>query len=107
MTTGQSIITIACVVLGTMATRFLPFLIFPEGKKPPALVRYLGTVLPSAAIGLLLVYGLKDAPFSNWHGLPELIALVFVWLLHRWKRSTLLSIAGGTVVYMLLVQFVF
>lgn len=62
MTTTQAIITIAAVVLGTMATRFIPFIIFPEGKNPPEFVKYLGTVLPYAAIGLLVIYCLKDVP---------------------------------------------
>lgn len=107
MTTAQSILTIAVVVLGTMLTRFLPFLIFPEGKAPPAFVRYLGTVLPYAVIGLLVVYCLKDAVFSSFHSLPELIAIAFIVLLHKWKKNTLLSIGGGTVLYMVLVQTCF
>lgn len=107
MTTLQCIITIACVVLGTMATRFLPFIIFPESKTPPKLVTYLGTVLPYAVIGLLIVYCLKDAVFTEYHGLPELIAIAVIVVIHKWKKSTLLSIAAGTVLYMLLVQKVF
>lgn len=107
MTTEQSIITIAAVVLGTMATRFLPFIIFPEGKQPPKFIAYLGTVLPYAVIGLLVVYCLKDAPFAPTHGLPEAIAIAFIVLLHKWKKNTLLSIAGGTALYMLLVQTLF
>lgn len=107
MTTTQAIITIAAVVLGTMATRFIPFIIFPEGKNPPEFVKYLGTVLPYAAIGLLVIYCLKDVPASSTHGLSEAIAIVFIVLLHKWKKSTLLSIGGGTVLYMVLVQTVF
>lgn len=104
MTTTQSIITIVAVVLGTMATRFLPFLIFPEGKTPPVFIQYLGRVLPYAVISLLIIYCLKDVPASNTHGLPEVIAILFVIVLHKWKKSTLLSIAGGTILYMILVQ---
>lgn len=104
MTTTQSVITILAVVAGTVLTRFLPFLIFPEGKTPPKYITYLGTVLPYAVIGLLVVYCLKDAVFSAFHGLPELIAIVFIFVLHKWKKNTLLSIAGGTVLYMALVQ---
>ena len=104
MTTIQSILTIAVVVLGTMLTRFLPFLIFPEGKKPPAYITYLGTVLPCAVIGLLVVYCLKDAVFTQLHGLPEGIAMVFILILHKWKKNTLLSIGLGAVLYMILVQ---
>ena len=99
MTTTQAIITIAAVVLGTMATRFIPFIIFPEGKNPPEFIKYLGTVLPYAAIGLLVIYCLKDVPASSTHGLPEAIAIVFIVLLHKWKKNTLLSIGGGTVLY--------
>lgn len=96
------------VVLGTMLTRFLPFLVFPPGRPAPEYVRYLGRYLPAAALGLLLVYGLKDVSLlSGNHGLPELIALAVITFLHVWRRQMLLSIAGGTVCYMLLVQFVF
>lgn len=107
MTTMQSIITILVVVLGTMITRFLPFLIFPEGKTPPAYISYLGTVLPYAVIGLLVVYCLKDAVFTSYHGLPEVIAIGFIFILHKWKKNTLLSIGAGTVLYMVLVQTCF
>lgn len=107
MTTTQSIVTILIVVLGTMITRFLPFLIFPEGKTPPTFITYLGTVLPYAVIGLLVVYCLKDAVFTSYHGLPELLAIGFISVLHKWKKNTLLSIGAGTVLYMVLVQICF
>ena len=107
MTITQQIITIVAVVLGTMTTRFLPFLIFPEGKNPPEVVRYLGTVLPYAAISLLVVYCLKGVPESGSYGIPEAIAIIFIIFLHKWKKNTLLSIAGGTILYMALVQLVF
>ena len=76
MTILQQIITIAAVVLGTMVTRFLPFIVFPEGKEPPRVIQYLGGKLPYAVIGLLVVYCLKDAPASSTHGLPEAIAIL-------------------------------
>lgn len=104
MTTTQSIITIIAVVLGTMVTRFLPFLIFPEGKTPPVFIQYLGKVLPYAVISLLIIYCLKDVPASTTHGLPEAIAILFIIVLHKWKKNTLLSIAGGTILYVILVQ---
>lgn len=97
----------AGALLGTMVTRFLPFLIFPEGKEPPEFIQYLGKVLPYAFIGLLVIYCLKDVPGSGTYGIPEFLAIVFIVLLHRWKKNILLSIGGGTVFYMLLVQFVF
>lgn len=108
MTTTQRVLTIAMVVLGTVLTRFLPFLVFPEGKETPKYIQYLGRFLPAAALGLLMVYGFKDVDvFSGSHGLPELISLAVITGLHVWKRQMLLSIAGGTICYMLLVQFVF
>lgn len=108
MTTTERLITIGMVILGTSLTRFLPFLIFPAGKPTPKYVKYLGTVLPSAVFGLLVVYCLKGVSiFTGSHGIPEMISILLVIGLHLWKRQMLLSIAGGTVCYMLLVQFVF
>lgn len=108
MTTTQLLIMISLIVLGTAITRFLPFILFPAGRKTPEYVQYLGRVLPGAAIGMLLVYCLKAVNVLAFpYGLPELIALACVILLHLWKRQVLLSIAAGTIVYMLLLQFVF
>lgn len=108
MTLTQQIIIIGMVILGTVLTRFLPFLVFPAGKPTPKYIRYLGTVLPSAVFGLLVVYCLKDVSlFAGSHGIPEMISIAAVIGLHIWKRQMLLSIAGGTLCYMLLVQFVF
>ena len=107
--TMQQAPTIAVVALGTMLTRFLPFILFPSGRRTPAYVRYLGRVLPAAALGLLVIYCVKDVAFftGRFHGLPELISMALVTGLHFWKRNMLLSIAAGTVCYMLLVQLVF
>ena len=103
-----NVIMIAVTALVTMATRFLPFLIFGENRKTPLLIDYLGKVLPCAIMGMLVVYCLKDVSFlSAPFGLPEAIGIVIVALLHLWKRNSLLSIGVGTVSYMLLVQLVF
>lgn len=108
MTFAQQIITIGIVVFGTMLTRFLPFLIFGRGKETPKYIQYLGKVLPAAVFGLLVVYCLKDVNIlAPSHGIPEAIAILVVVLLHLWKKQMLLSIAGGTVCYMLLVQLLF
>lgn len=108
MSMPQILLTIAAVSLGTMLTRFLPFLIFPAGKSTPKFIQYLGRVLPGAVFGLLVVYCLKHVSlFSGSHGLPEAIGIAVTVGLHLWKRQILLSIAGGTVCYMLLVQYLF
>lgn len=108
MGTTQKIIIIAVVSLGTLLMRFVPFLLFPPGKPTPKYIQYLGRVLPSAVFGLLVIYCLKNVSiFSGSRGIPELLALAVTVGLHLWKKQMLLSIAGGTIFYMLLVQFVF
>lgn len=108
MTLTQQIITIAMCVLATVLTRYLPFLIF-SGKRPtPKYIQYLGKVLPGAIFAMLVVYCLKNvSPLHYSYGLPELIAIAVTVGLHCFKRQMLLSIAGGTICYMLLVQLVF
>ena len=108
MNLTQQLLTIAVVALGTMLTRFLPFLIFPAGKQTPKFIQYLGKALPGAVFGLLVVYCLKHVSFlSGSHGIPEAVAILLVVVLHLWKKQMLLSVAGGTICYMLLVQLVF
>ena len=104
----HDVLLIVVAVLVTMATRFIPFLIFGEKRKTPPIIEYLGKVLPCAIMGMLVVYCLKDVSFvKGSFGLPELISCAVVAALHVWRRSSLLSIGGGTVCYMLLVQLVF
>lgn len=105
---SQAFIMILIMAGVTFFIRGLPFLLFPGNKKTPAYIMYLGKVLPFAIIGMLVVYCFKNvsvitAPF----GIPELIALVVIVILHVWKRNTLVSIGGGTLLYMFLVQVLF
>lgn len=104
MTSVQALITILAIAAGTQLTRWLPFWLFPEKKAPPAVV----LVLPPAMMGLLTVYCFKNVTWlSGAHGAPELLASAAVVGLHLWKRNVLFSIAGGTALYMVLVQAVF
>lgn len=108
MTITEQIIIIGVVVLGTLLTRFLPFMIFSRAKETPQYVKYLGYVLPPAVFGLLVVYSLRNVDLTHITGfVPELLAVGLIIALHYWKRSMLLSIAGGTIFYMILVQMVF
>lgn len=108
LTPAQTLITIAALILGTVATRVLPFLLFPPNKETPSFVLYLGRVLPYAVMGLLVIFCLKGVTVTAApYGLPELLAILCILALHLWKSNTLLSIGGGTVIYMLLVQHVF
>ncbi|MCM3239360.1 branched-chain amino acid transporter permease [Heyndrickxia oleronia] len=108
MNITQQIIIVAMVVFGTMLTRFVPFIVFPSGKNTPKYIQYLGKVLPSSVFGLLVIYSLKDVKLlSGSHGIPELLGVFTVIILHFWKKNMFLSIAGGTIIYMVLVQMVF
>lgn len=108
MTLYQQIITIGLCIAGTMLTRFLPFIVFRENKKTPAYIQYIGKFLPSAVFGMLVVYCLKNVNIlQGSHGLLEAISILVTGGLHIWKRQMLLSIAAGTICYMLLIHFVF
>ncbi len=126
LTPIQAAAAIAIMALVTFLTRVLPFLLFDRGDSPPKIVLYLGRVLPPAVIAMLIVYCLRSpslavsadltAGLSAWltpivnffvGWAPQLIAGAVVVVLHVWKRNNLLSIFGGTVLYMILVQAVF
>lgn len=108
MIVPQQIITIGMCILGTVLTRFLPFLVFREKKETPAFVQYIGKYLPSAVFGMLIIYCLRNVQFLHGnHGLPELISILVTGGLHIWKRNMFLSMVAGTACYMLLIHFVF
>lgn len=108
MNNTQLVITILIIVLVTMLTRFLPFIIFGNNRPTPEFVTYLGKVLPYSIMGMLVVYCLRNMNFltvGSWA--PEIIATATVVLLHVWRRNMLVSIIVGTAVYMFLVQVIF
>lgn len=109
MTILQQAITIILCALGTMLTRFLPVSgLQPEKSDAQVHPIPRGSALPGAIFGMLVVYCLRNVDVLHFaYGLPELIAIAVTICLHLWKKQMLLSIAGGTVCYMLLVQFVF
>ena len=108
MTAAGAIASIAVMAGVTFLTRFLPFALFDRKGEPPKVVLYLGRVLPPAIIAMLIVYCLRGVSFQSTAGwAPQLICVAVVAALHLWKKNTLLSIFGGTVLYMALVQTVF
>ena len=101
-------LTIVVAAAVTAALRFLPFIIFRGNSETPKIITYLGKFLPFAIMAMLVVYCLKSTSVLSFpYGIPEFLGVATVTLLHIWKRNTLLSILGGTVLYMLLIQFVF
>ena len=108
LSTAGAVAAIAVMAVVTFLTRALPFLLFDRGESPPRLVLYLGRVLPPAIIAMLIIYCLRGVSFLTPGGwAPQLLCVVVVVVLHLWKHNNLLSIFGGTVLYMALVQTVF
>lgn len=108
LTPAQAVAAILVMAGVTYLTRLLPFLLFGRGGQPPRVVVYLGGVLPPAVIAMLIIYCLRHVDlFAGTHGLPELLCVAVVAVLHAWKGNNLLSIFGGTILYMVLVQCVF
>ncbi|MEZ7638548.1 AzlD domain-containing protein [Streptococcus parasanguinis] len=108
MTFFQQLITIGMVILGTVLTRFVPFLVFPSQEKTPAYILYLGRVLTPAIFGLLVIFSIKDTQWMVVSDLvPKLVAILLVILLHKWKKNMLLSVVGGTLFYIALIHLVY
>ena len=104
----HAMIIIAVMGGVTLATRVLPVLVFGRSEKIPEFILYLGKVIPYTAMGLLIVYCLRDVSVLHGsHGLPELIAMAAVTGSYLWKRNAILSVIVGTVLYMFLLQVVF
>ena len=100
----HAMIVIAVMGLAVLATRIVPVLIFGRGEKVPEFILYLGRVVLYTAMGLLIVYCLRDMPVLDApHGLPEIISLTVVTGTYLWKRKTILSVVAGTALYMFLV----
>ena len=105
---GFSLIIILVIAVITFALRATPFILFNKKGTTPKSITYLGNALPPAVMGMLIVYSLKSVtPLNFPFGLPEAIAILAVALLHIWKKNSLISILGGTVLYMVLIQVVF
>ena len=100
LSTAGAVAAIAVMAIITFLTRALPFLLFDRGESPPKLVLYLGRVLPPACLR-----GVSFAAPGGW--VPQLVSVATVVILHLWRSNTLLSIFGGTILYMVLVQAVF
>ena len=104
---NRTALTITVIALVTALLRFLPFIIFRGDKKTPDFIVYLGKVLPYSAMGMLVVFCLKSVDVTGGsHGIPELVSILVIVLLHCWRRNTMLSIVSGTLCYVLIVNFI-
>ena len=105
---GQTLLVVFIIAAITFLIRVTPFILFPSNKKTPQYILYLGRVLPNAIIGMLIIFCIKNVSFLKFpFGLPEAVAIIFIIAIHTWKRNTLFSIGGGTILYMFLVQVIF
>lgn len=117
MSITQQIVMVAAGVVATMLTRFIPFMAFRPDKPTPKYVMYLGKVLPASVFALLVVYCLRSSvsidsagTIAHWHvlfspdALSQFIAVAFTILIHVWRRNIMLSIAAGTICYMILIR---
>ncbi len=112
--TVRTAISILIIALVTMLCRFLPFIVFRSNRKTPDFILYLGKALPYAIMGMLVVYCLRSVDFAGRsestslltsHGIPELVSIFVIMLIHRLKKNSILSILSGTVCYVLMVNF--
>ncbi|MBG9368056.1 branched-chain amino acid transporter permease [Streptococcus mitis] len=105
MTFTQQLLTIVICILATVLTRFLPFWIFKSNRPTPAYIQYLGQVLPGAIFGMMVIYSLRTVSItSSPYGLPELISLAITLLFHLWRKSMLISLAAGTLSFMIITR---
>lgn len=105
MTLTQQLMLIALITFTTLLTRFLPFIIFGTDRPLPPMIQYFGSILPPALFGLLVIYALRDIKWSSFaNSLPAIAAIIAIVLIHLWKRNMLLSIAVGTITYMILIR---
>ncbi len=103
-----SLIAILVAGIVTFAIRLMPFVLFGNGKTTPKYVNYIGNYLPPAVMSMLIIYSLRNVTLSSFpFGLPELMGILAVIALHLWKRNNLISIIGGTALYMIGIQFIF
>ena len=107
LTSSESLIIIMVVAAMTFFIRLLPFLIAGKMNRSAAIWQSISLMLPTAILGVLLIYAIRTIEFANLHGfMPQILGVAIVMLLHRWKRNTLISIGVGTICYMLMVQFI-
>jgi len=105
MSLTERIVTITILAAVTFSSRVIPFLLFSPGKPTPFYIKYLGRVLPLAVFGMLVVYCLKDVEWiRGTHGIPELLGIGVTALIQFASRQMILSAAGGTLFYMLLIR---
>ena len=100
MRTEYILVAVAVSAVITFGLRAFPFALFGGSRKMPEKIVKLGKVL-----AVLIVYCVKDS-LDNviGIGIPKLIAVLTVAGSYKWKHNTFVSIAVGTLMYMVLLR---
>lgn len=102
----QTFIAIPVMALVIFLLRVFPFAFFSK-KEPPAIFNYIGKYLPPLVMAVLIIYSLQSVQFTSMpYGLPHIAGCLFTVVMHLWKKNAMLSIFGGTIVYMLLLHLI-
>ena len=106
MTNYEIYIAIAIMSAVNIFTRVFPFIFFSK-HEPPKLVIYIEKYFPAVIMTILILYSLKDIDFDQTpYGLKEIGAVLFTASIHLMLKNYLVSIFGGTIFYMFLVQYI-
>lgn len=102
---SQAIFQVFIMAAVIFLTRAFPFIVFSR-HKPTGVLQLIAEILPPMVMAILVIYSLKDITFSApQHWFPQLLATTLTVLLHLWKRNSMISIFGGTALYMVLLNF--
>jgi len=101
----NTILLIAVAAVVTFGLRALPFVVFSGEREMPPLIKKVADLLPAAIIAVLVIYCIKgDIVSLGMESVNTSVSVLAVILLHLWKRNILISIFGGTAVYMTLLH---
>lgn len=91
---------ILIMMLVTLGIRVAPFILFTRHKNHP-LLHYMSSTLPVLIILVLILYCLREVKLDCYpYGVPELVSMLAVVLVHYFFRQAIISILAGTLLYM-------
>jgi len=106
----EIIISIFAIALVIFLERAFPFILFSR-KNPPTFITFMEKFIPPMVMICLVIYCIKDMTFSTAEGsvdfagfIPPIAGICSTIGLHLWKKNSLISIFGGTIIYMILIK---